>query len=167
MVGKRYGAGAEKLHTTSAAGEVTGPQGKSHWKISDNELNWMTTKSNNPTVMGVFITPYKDVGNAKDGNLVRTNAGNPQYPINGSNQPNMGVMAKYVRGNPEPTVWGGTNDNTHCGGKQIWSNWTHPESHHFRFNNVGGCGYMNADHINDVPSSGNWAGDTHVTMYLR
>jgi len=135
------------------------------FKLSDVELNYMTTASNNPDVIGVVLIPNYNNG-YRTGNLLRSNDGSRAFPIGGGNTANAGDMAKFdvTSPDPYPTNWD-TNleDNTHCGSNQVWANWASDESYMFRWTSNNGCSYFNAN-VNGV-TPGDYTGRIYALLH--
>lgn len=134
----------------NAAGAANHPSITQAFKLSDAELHYMTSLSSNPSVTGVLLIPNYN-GGYLTGNLLRTDASDRAYPIGGSTGANRGDMAKSsLDATTYPTSWDHElEDNTHCGGTQVWANWVSAESYKFRFTSSGGCSYFN-EQVNGV-----------------
>jgi hypothetical protein len=149
VVMHRTGA-ASNLFTTNAVGTPQLPpntiNGTVRFKLSDAEMNYMSTVGNNPDVVGVILIPNYQQG-FRTGNLLRNKNLTRTYPTNGSNTANAGDMAKYnINNNPAtqyPTSWQTTlQTNSYCGGTQVWSNWVSSLAYMFRWNSASGCMYV-------------------------
>jgi hypothetical protein len=140
------------LHTTNAVGTPQLPpstiNGSIRFKLSDAEMNYMSTVGNNPDVVGVMLIPNYQQG-FRNGNLLRSTSGAKSYPIGSSNSGGtVGHMAKYnINNNPAtqyPTSWQTSlSSNAYCGDNQPWANFDNSLSYAFRWNSSGGCMFSN------------------------
>jgi len=131
---------SDNLFTVDATGSI---DVLSNYKLTDTEINYMTGDAN-PDAIGALIVPNYDGGHVT-GNLLRADDGSRAYPIGSSVTSNVGDMAKSsLVALDYPTAWDVTlNDNSYCGGTQVWANWEGSEAYHFRLNSAAGCSYFN------------------------
>lgn len=153
--------------SNSGAGTPSDPSSTSDWIISANDLNYMTSPTYNPDAWGMVLIPNYNAG-YNNGNLLRSKGGSRAYPTNGHNVTDGGDMAKYdITSGNYPTSWNTSlNNNTYCGGTQVWTNFTGGSSTSwgFRWNTASGCTYFN-EAFNGVPN-GNPSG-YHIHGWAR
>ena len=90
-----YPSGQPVMFTTGHVGAPADFLGTSKgFKLSDTELNYITSTSSNPDALGVVLVTNAGAGHTY-GNLLRSNGGSRAYPIGSSIIANGGDMAKF------------------------------------------------------------------------